>query len=310
MPAALCAPSTSSSGRRPSTSRRPGTRTAASPSSTTSGASGSPKNASTAARATAALSPWWAPCSGTQDVLVAPARGPQRDAAAHPPPPGWTRSRSPSRPPRPTPRRRRRPAARRSSTSSGAISPTTTRLPGSMIPALSRGDPLERRAEDVGVVEADVGEDRHVTVHHVGGVPRPAEAHLDDHGVDRLGGEPRQGRRGEQLEAGRTLGQQRLEQRQLGEDVGQGLVVDRLAVARQAFGHHVQVGAGVGADAEALGHQQRGRHGRGRPLAVGAGDVDGRDGVLGLTEQRRSGRACGRAWAGRGERGMFASKST
>ena len=40
MPATLCAPSTSSSGRRPDTSSRPGTRTAARPSSTTSASSG------------------------------------------------------------------------------------------------------------------------------------------------------------------------------------------------------------------------------------------------------------------------------
>ena len=40
------------------------------------------------------------------------------------------------------------------------------------------------------MVEAHVGDDRHVAAHHVGAVPRPAEAHLDDHGVDRFGGEP------------------------------------------------------------------------------------------------------------------------
>ena len=65
MPATLWAPSTRTSGWRPTTSRRPGTRTAASPSSTTSSCSGDPKKASAAASAQAALSPWWLPCSGS-----------------------------------------------------------------------------------------------------------------------------------------------------------------------------------------------------------------------------------------------------
>ncbi len=65
MPATLWAPSTTTSGWRPTTSSRPGTRTAANASSTTSSARGDPKNASTAASAHDALSPWWAPCNGT-----------------------------------------------------------------------------------------------------------------------------------------------------------------------------------------------------------------------------------------------------
>ena len=74
MPAALCAPSTSSSGRRPSTSSRPGTRTAAKPSSTTSSVSGSPKKASTAARRHRRVDALVRPVQGDQDVLVAAAR--------------------------------------------------------------------------------------------------------------------------------------------------------------------------------------------------------------------------------------------
>ena len=49
------------------TSSRPGTLTEANASSTTSSLSGAPKNASTAAKAHEALSPWWAPCSGTSN---------------------------------------------------------------------------------------------------------------------------------------------------------------------------------------------------------------------------------------------------
>ena len=50
------------------------------------------------------------------------------------------------------------------------------------------------------MVEADIGQDGDVAVHDVGGVPGPAEPDLDDHGVEGLGGEPRQRGGGEQLE--------------------------------------------------------------------------------------------------------------
>ena len=57
IPATLWAPSTTTNGWRPTTSRRPGTRTEANASSTVSSLSGAPKNASTAASAQEALSP-------------------------------------------------------------------------------------------------------------------------------------------------------------------------------------------------------------------------------------------------------------
>ncbi len=57
-PAGLWAPSSTVTGWRVTTSSRPGRRRPANASATTSAASGAPKNASTAARATAALSPW------------------------------------------------------------------------------------------------------------------------------------------------------------------------------------------------------------------------------------------------------------
>ncbi len=69
-PAGLCAASSTTVGDRRTTSMRPGEETAAKALRTVSMSSGSartaptPKNASTAASATAALCAWWAPCSG------------------------------------------------------------------------------------------------------------------------------------------------------------------------------------------------------------------------------------------------------
>ena len=50
------------------------------------------------------------------------------------------------------------PAARKMSTSSGSVSPTTTALPGLMMPAFSRAMSAVRRPGELGVVEADVGD--------------------------------------------------------------------------------------------------------------------------------------------------------
>ncbi len=69
-PAGLCAASRTTVGERRTTSIRPGEATEAKARRTVSTSSGSgrwaptPKNASTAASATAALWAWWAPCSG------------------------------------------------------------------------------------------------------------------------------------------------------------------------------------------------------------------------------------------------------
>ena len=45
-----------------------------------------------------------------------------------------------------------------------AVSPTTTRLPSLMIPAFSAAIPSSVGPEDVGVVEADVGQDGDVPI--------------------------------------------------------------------------------------------------------------------------------------------------
>ena len=128
------------------------------------------------------------------------------------------------------------------------------------------------------MVEADVGHHRHAGVHHVGGVPAAAESHLEDRHIDRPVGEPAQGGPGQDLEPGQpdARTEQRLEPGQVGEDLGQLGVADRLAVGGQPLVDALQVGAGEGTDPQALGRQQRGEAASRGRLAVGAGDVDGR----------------------------------
>ena len=111
------------------------------------------------------------------------------------------------------------------------------------------------------MVEPDVGDHGHVGVDHVGGVPAAAQADLEDRHVDRPVGEPAQRRPGEDLEPGQpdAVAEQRLDAGQVGEDLGQVGVADRLAVGGQPLVDALQVGAGEGADPQALGRQQGGQ---------------------------------------------------
>ena len=156
------------------------------------------------------------PVQGHQHVLVAPARRPQRHQAA------------PHRHPVV-----RAPEVAAGHPHRGRADPGRMRLddrhevgPGLADdhhaplfddPGLVLGDALQCGPEHVGVVVAEVGQHGHVAVHHVGGVPRAAQSHLDHHGVDGVVGEPRPGGRREQFEAGGALFQHRLEGGQLGE---------------------------------------------------------------------------------------------
>ena len=67
-------------------------------------------------------------------------------------------------------------------------------------PRLLGGDVGERRADRLGVVEADVGDHCDLTVGHVGGVPPAAEAHLDDADIDGDVGKPPEGSGRQDLE--------------------------------------------------------------------------------------------------------------
>ena len=88
------------------------------------------------------------------------------------------------------------------------------------------------------------------------------------------------------------------------------LVVDRLAVHRDALVDRVQVGAGEGAHPKTRRLEQRTGERRGRAFAVRAGDVDGRVVELGIGAAgpgcRRSAARVGTAW----RLGATRSKST
>ena len=176
------------------------------------------------------------------------------------------------------------PSARKISTSSGSVSPRTTARPASMMPAFSSAIARRQSPCAVGVVAPDVGDHGDVGLDDVGGVVAAEQPDLDDRHVDGLVGEPRERRRGEQVEVAGPIGEQRLDRRDLGDDLGEVVVADRLAVAADALGDRLEVGAGVGADGEAVGPEQGGDHPGGGALAVGPGDVDDRCGGLRVAE--------------------------
>ena len=139
---------------------------------------------------------------------------------------------------------------------------------------------------EVRVVAADAGHDRHLGTDHVGRVVAAQQTDLDHSDVDRRLGEPAQRRGGHQLEPGGPHRQERLDRADPVEHLRQRLVVDRLTVTTEAFVDPLQMGAGGAADAEAVSLEQPHDHRRHRPLAVGAGDVDGRHVELRVAEQR------------------------
>ena len=72
-------------------------------------------------------------------------------------------------------------------------------------PGLLERDLLPRVAELADVVQLDVGDDRDLRVHDVGGVPPPAHARLQHGDVDALAAEVVIGQRRHQLEVGQLL---------------------------------------------------------------------------------------------------------
>ena len=170
----------------PSTSRRPGTRTAANPSSTTSGVERVAEERLHRRQRDGGVGALVGAVQRDEHVLVAAARGPQRDQPAADGDPVRLAAEVPAGHPH-----RGRPD--RSGPGLDDVDQVGGHLPHDDPaarlddPGLVGGDALERRAEHVGVVEADVGQHGDVAVHDVGAVPRAAQPDLDHHGVDRLG---------------------------------------------------------------------------------------------------------------------------
>ncbi len=184
-------------------------------------------------------------------------------------------------------------------TSVGSVSPTTTRLPGLMMPALSRA--MSSRVGPSTSVWSKLTLVRTATSASTTLVqsqrpPKPTSTTATSTASSANQARAAAVRSSNRVGGSSISGSRRASASSTSANA---VVVDGLAVAGQALVDPGQVGAGVGADGQPLGAEQRGGHGRRRALAVGAGDVDGGNGLLGIAQQARqapaSGRGVGRA---------------
>lgn len=143
------------------------------------------------------------------------------------------------------------------------------------------------------MVQVDGRHDGHGGVRDAGGVPRAAEADLDDGDVDgglreRLVGEPDHDLEERHADAVDAVGVHHLDQGQhVADELGEPLAGDGLPVDADAFGEVLEVGAGEPAHAQAEGEQELFDHDGRAALAVGAGDLD--DGVPALRRAQQVG---------------------
>ena len=161
---------------------------------------------------TAALRPWWGPCRGKRTLAVGGAGRAQVDQpAAHGQAVGRAVELLAPHPDLAGPAASA--TARMTATSVGVGLPHHHRgCPALMMPALSAGDALQRRAEHLGVVVAHVGDDGHLRRRprwwSPSVPPRPTSTTATSTASS---ANQRRAAAGQQLEAGRPLGEQRLE---------------------------------------------------------------------------------------------------
>ena len=152
------------------------------------------------------------------------------------------------------------------------------------------GDLFESVAEPIAMVEADARDDGEGRLTDVGGVEASAEACFEDGpiGAGRVINEEGDGREGfeegEVLEGGGCWFER-------GEALGGAVecgVVERGAVEEEAFVDVDEVGRGVACGREVYGAEAGVEDGASGTFAVGAGDVEGGEVMLGVAERGRN----------------------
>ena len=205
-PGGLCAPSTITSGWWATTSKRPGSDTSAKPSDTTSAESGVAKNASTAVSAIDGVVALVGAVHRHEHLGVDRRRRADVDEPAAE---GQLVGRRGEVDVAQQARRRRLGGQDGDQRRVGLADHGRARRLDDA--GLLAGDVGERRAGELVVVHADVGDDGDLGVDDVGGVPATEQPDLDHGDVDGDVGEPAQGRRGDRLEVARPHADQTLE---------------------------------------------------------------------------------------------------
>ena len=143
--------------------------------------------------------------------------------------------------------------------------------------------------EVVRVVEAYRHDHGYLCVDHVGGIPRAAEADLDDGDVDGGIGKGCVRDGNKHFEGGHRNVGAGIHHLHIGldftPDAHEVARVDGVAVDADALGDQLQVRAGHQANTAVEGAQQRINHAGGRGLTVGASDLDDVEGTLRVTQE-------------------------
>ena len=150
-------------------------------------------------------------------------------------------------------------------------------------PGLLGGNMRQRRAGELEVVHADVGDDGDAGIGDVRRVPSPEQADFEDDDIDGDIGEPAERASGDDVEVARLDAGDERQIDDGGDLLGQVLVGDRFVVATDPFVDALEVRAGERPDRQTVSDEQLRDDLRGRTLAVRAGDVDDRRGVLRIT---------------------------
>ena len=187
--------------------------------------------------------------------------------------------------------------------------------PGSWLDdsGLFRGNFREGMAQEIFVIESDLGDDGNFGNQDVGGIETAAKANLEDGDVGFLAGEKIEGHRGDAFKkcgmGGEIAGGEEVldDFMNAGEgcgEVGIGYVSVSDCVEGAGGGHTVlvqmlrnggikkanalvdahQVRRGVEAHAQSRGAQNAGQHHRGGTFSVGSGDVHGGNRALGISQ--------------------------
>ena len=172
-----------------------------------------------------------------------------------------------------------------------AANAVTTVMPVLMMPAFSNAISPSVVAQMLLMVEPDRGDGAGHGGNDVGGVEPAAEAHLDDRNLGSGAPEQLEGDGGGGLEEGRQdaqylAGHQAVrEVEHVVRDGVEGGGVHGGVADDEPFGDVGQVGRRVAGRAQAGRAQCRVHHGRDRPFAVGAGDVQRGEAALGVAER-------------------------
>ncbi len=173
--------------------------------------------------------------------------------------------------------------------SSGPRGVTRT-APALRMPTFSARYRPARGAQNLGVLEPDVGDDGDLAIDDIGRVEPAAQAHFDDRPLNSGVTEDEEGSGGQEIEPGRLRRRGPgapgvlVSVKREAKRPSQRRLADHAALNGHPFGHGFDMGRPVAPDPEARPRQRRLDQRRHRALTLGARHMDGAEGLLRIAE--------------------------